>query len=260
MGTPQSDVARLKTLSPSRISTYLACPVKYRWTYEDGRGRLYLKARASYSFGTTLHRVLESFHQAGQEGVPPTEQVMAEYEESWISAGFSSQEEMSEAFGEGKAILERYAEELRSEPVLPNTLFVEKTLSHPYPRFKLLGRLDRVDERPDGTLEVVDYKTGRSHLTPEDVQGDLAMGVYQLLMKKHYPDRPVCATLVGLRSGQRATYGMSDQELEDFERDLLVVCHWILEADWHEFVPRRKPLCESCDFVPLCRRHEEYES
>ena len=32
--------------------------------YVDDRGKWYLKAKSYYSFGTTLHRVLERFHDA----------------------------------------------------------------------------------------------------------------------------------------------------------------------------------------------------
>ena len=94
-------MSRKPTLSPTKISAYLACPVLYRWTYADARGRPYLRAKSYYSFGSTLHRVLEKFHQAPDDGVPTVQQMAAEYEESWIDAGFSNAAEMAEAYGEG---------------------------------------------------------------------------------------------------------------------------------------------------------------
>ena len=62
-------MARKQTLSPSKITTYLACPVKFGWTYLDPRGKWYLKSKSYYSFGSTLHKVLERFHNAGDTGV-----------------------------------------------------------------------------------------------------------------------------------------------------------------------------------------------
>ncbi len=248
----------MPTLSPSKISTYLACPVKYRWTYVDGRGRLYLRSKAAYSFGNTLHRVLELFHEAAREGVPTVDAVLATYEESWIDAGFSTPDEMVEAFGEGKEIISAYVDDYAREAATAQTLYLEKTLSKKFETFRLVGRLDRVDEHEDGTLEIIDYKTGRSQVSEEDVHEDLAMGIYQLLLAHAHPGRPVKATLVALRTKNRATSSLSPEELDQFEADLQTTAHWMLSADWLEYEPRLKPLCQGCDFVPLCGKHPEF--
>src|SRR5579862_10058155 len=172
---------RKPSLSPTKLSIYLACPVKYRWTFIDDRGKLYLRAKSYYSFGTTLHRVLERFHSSDDAGVETTDQVMATYEENWIDAGFSSVEEMAEAFHEGKEMLERHVDEIRKRETTAKILFVEKQLKLDMGSFDLTGRIDRIDEHDDGTLEIVDYKTGRDEVTVEDVANDIAMNCYQLL-------------------------------------------------------------------------------
>jgi putative RecB family exonuclease len=249
---------RKPTLSPSKITTYLACPLKYRWTYVDERGRWYLRAKSYYSFGTTLHRVLERFHDAGDAGVETVEEVLAAYEENWIDAGFSSAEEMAEAFGEGKEILERYVAETSTRPSMGKPLFLERQFRHDMGEFALLGRIDRVDEHPNGTLEIVDYKSGREAVTTEDVKFDLAMSCYALLVARKFPDRPIRATIVALRSGASASVDMAEGELVAFESDLLHLGREILDRDYFEAVPAPKPLCARCDFLPLCRKHEEF--
>ncbi len=251
-------MARKSSLSPSKITTYLACPVRYRWTYVDGRGRWYLRAKSYYSFGTTLHKVLERFHDSGETGVTTTEEVLATYEESWIDAGFASAEEMAEAYGEGKEILERHVARTLERPKEAKTLFLEKTFRLDLGRFELIGRMDRVDVYPDGRLEIVDYKSGREGVRPEEVEHDLAMGCYQLLLARHFPDREVSATLVALRSGEEATASMAPAELDRFEEDLKQLGNMILDEEFFELEPKVKPLCHACDFVPLCKRHEEY--
>jgi len=181
-------------------------------------------------------------------------------EESWIDAGFSSAEEMQEAFGEGKEILERYVAADRARPREAKTLFVEKMLRLDYPEFNLIGRIDRVDEYPSGELEIVDYKSGRSGVKSEDVQNDLAMSVYQLLTKRKFPDRPVRATIVALRTGERASYSMSDEELAEFERDIEMLGTQILfTTDFLEVIAKPKALCYECDFLPLCRKLPDFE-
>ncbi len=247
------------TLSPSKISTYLACPVKYKWTYVDDRGKWYLRSKSYYSFGTTLHAVLQRFHDQGDTGVTTTEQALAALEESWIDAGYSSQDEMMQALSEGKAIVEKYVDAVVAQPVTAKTLWVEKNLRLDLGPFVLIGRLDRVDEHDDGAIEVVDYKSGRQDVRTEDVATDLAMCCYQILLRDQFPDRPVRARIIAIRSGASATASLSDSEAEDFRRDILFLGQEILDRDYANLAPRPKDLCPECDFLPLCQKHPEFE-
>lgn len=225
----------------------------------DDRGRWYLRSKSYYSFGTTLHRVLQRFHDGGDQGVVTTEQALAAYEESWIDAGFTSQEEMQEAFGEGKEILERHIEEVRARPRDAKVLLVEKQLKMPFgDDFDLIGRIDRVDEYPDGTLEIIDYKSGRQDVSEADVESDLAMNIYQLLVHHKYPGRNVKATIVALRSGRSASHSLSAEDREVLEQDLLELGRQILGKNWEETRSIPKALCPTCDFLPLCRQDYEF--
>jgi len=234
--------------------------MKYRWTYLDEQGRWYLRAKSYYSFGSTLHKVLERFHDSGDLGVTTTEEILAAYEESWIDAGYSSAEEMAEAFGEGREILERYVASPPAKLEGAKTLFVEKQLRKDFGHFALVGRLDRVDEYEDGTLEVVDYKSGRSEVTDEQVANDFAMAVYQLLLRHKYPGRPVRARIVAVRSGTSAVASMDDEQAAEFEFILIEIAQAIFgKEEFFEEIPAYKGLCAKCDFLPLCRKYEAFE-
>ncbi|MGV3617194.1 MAG: RecB family exonuclease [Fimbriimonas sp.] len=250
---------RKPTLSPSKITTYLACPVKYRWTYVDDRGKWYLRSKSYYSFGSSLHRVLERFYDSEDAGVQTTDEVMAAYEESWIDAGYASAEEMAEAFGEGRQILERHVQESLAKPREGKTIFVERQFRKDLGDFALIGRVDRVDEYPDGAIEIVDYKSGREGVTEEEVATDIAMGSYQILLKHKFPDRPVRARIIALRTGASAAAAMDDAGLAQFEQDLVKLGQEILTEDYAELTPVFKPICPRCDFLPLCRKHPEFQ-
>lgn len=251
---------RKPTLSPSKITTYLACPVKYRWTYVDDRGKWYLRSRSYYSFGTSLHTVLQRFHDSSDAGVETTEQALVALEENWIESGYSSQEEMMQALSEGKAIVENYIESVSTLPTTAQTLFVERQLRSDLGLFDLIGRLDRVDEREDKSLEIVDYKSGRDSLSVGDVATDLAMGCYQILLRDLFPGRTVVATIIALRTNAKATYGFSDEEAKQFRDDLEFLGKEILFRDYENLTPVPKRLCLSCDFLPLCKRHPDFEA
>jgi RecB family exonuclease len=154
--------------------------------------------------------------------------------------------------------LERHVEQAMTVRREAKTVFVERQLRADFGEFALIGRIDRLDEYPDGTLEVVDYKSGRQEVEAIEVESDIAMSVYQLLVRRNYPDRPVRATIIALRSGTEASAMLSDEAIAALEADLRELGQQILNRNYEELVPVRKALCERCDFLPLCRKHAEF--
>ncbi|MEX2244161.1 MAG: PD-(D/E)XK nuclease family protein [Fimbriimonadaceae bacterium] len=250
---------RKPSLSPSKLTTYLACPDKFKWTYVDDRGKWYLRSKSYYSFGSTLHGVLQRFHDEGDTGVTTTHQAVAALEESWIEAGYASHEEMMQAMSEGKAIIETYIENFKAQPVTAKTVYIEKLLRRDLGPFVLIGRLDRVDERDDGTLEVVDYKSGRQTVLAEDVATDLAMNCYALLLQERHPGAKLAASIVALRTGEKATVFFDPNELQTFQKDLVTLGTEVLERDFAGLVPVPKRICRDCDFLQLCSKHPEFD-
>lgn len=250
---------RKPVLSPTRFRTYLLCEVKYYHSYLNPRGKFYMRARREYAFGTTMHAVLEHLHAVGVEQVTVSHlhQVM---QSQWVAAGYQSPQEQQEFQQMAAALLEKYHSQqqqaLQATPpdARPRLLLHERMLRMDMGLFVLVGRLDRVDEHPDGTLEIVDYKSFRQSVTPEEVHDDLAMCCYQLLLKHHYPDRRVIATIIALQTGASASASLSDEELQKFREDIRLLGGEIVQRDFEYLMPRRIPHCTECDFLPLCEK------
>ena len=247
-------VQRKPILSPTKISTYLECAVKYRYVYIDKIGRFYFRSRAGFSFGSTLHHVLQQFHEKG--AAHTTDELTIELEQRWITAGYESPEQENEYLAAGKIIVEAYheANEIRAELGV-ETIATEKTINCEMARFKLSGRVDRIDRHPDGTIEVIDYKSGRETVSIDDVRESLAMSCYQLILSKIYPEVPITSTIYCLRSGQAASSAMSPEERQEFETDLTVLGNEILDADYPNINPTHIAACETCDFLSRCERY-----
>jgi RecB family exonuclease len=134
-------------------------------------------------------------------------------------------------------------------------LFSEKTLRMDLsPDVALSGRVDRIDEHHDGALEIVDYKSGRTHVETEDVQHSLALGIYQVLLKHQFPDRRVFATLHALRSGASASYELDPAERQELADSCLAWADEIRAKDWEDVLPVVNDHCPDCDFLPHCAR------
>ncbi|HEV2471987.1 MAG TPA: PD-(D/E)XK nuclease family protein, partial [Chthonomonadales bacterium] len=200
---------RKPVLSPTRINTYLECAVKYRYIYLDKIGRYYLRARSYYSFGSTLHQVLQGFHESG--GEQSSDEMAQALHAGWIDAGYQSAEQEAEHLAAGEQIVRAYhAGYAERETQQIETIATEKSIRFDMGPFVLAGRVDRIDRHPDGLLEIIDYKSGRMEVTPEEIAADLAMSCYQLILRRLFPAQQVTATIYCLRNGATATYRMSD--------------------------------------------------
>ncbi|MEO7453917.1 MAG: PD-(D/E)XK nuclease family protein [Fimbriimonadales bacterium] len=239
---------RKPTLSPTRLSTYLACPVMYRWHFVDKRYLWFVRAKPYYSFGLSLHNALQRFHDSNDLGVQTTAEAVSSLEENWMSAGYSSPEEAAEALAEGRVMVEGYIEALEEAPSGATTLFTEKDLQLDMGDWVLSGRIYRIDEREDGAIDIIDYKSG----SIENPLYDIAMGCYALLVRPLFPDKPIYTTLISLKTRERVSELREPPELAGFEKDLRKLAMEILNRDYPTIDPKAKALCVNCDFLRVC--------
>jgi RecB family exonuclease len=256
-------MARKFVLSPTKIRTYRECPAKYRLEYIDRLGRFYHRARAGFSFGHSLHRVLETFHAEGGAQAVTADDLKQALGSAWVGSGYESAAQEQAYREEAGRILEAYhaadtavRQEAERQAVAPPTpLFTEKTLRMDLtPEIAISGRVDRVDEHADTSLEIVDYKSGRETVVEQDVAESLALGIYQALLKHTVPDRRVRATLVALRTGARASHEQTDDERAWLLADCTETGETLRTRDWETVLPVVNEHCPYCDFLPYCTR------
>jgi len=248
----RSNKARKPVLSPTKFCTYLTCPLLYKFVYIDNLGRYYYRPKSFHSFGSSLHRALSDFHLAGGPETETADELTARLRERWVSIGYESAKEEMDRLETAAALLSEY----HSSHIVPGekTLLVERQLRWHMGEFILAGRVDRLVELADGTICVIDYKSGREKVSEEDVRRDLAMCIYQLLAARNYPDRRVAGTIYCLRSGARATASLSQSEFAELEGDIRALASEMLKIDRDTVIePIRKAICDNCDFLSRCR-------
>jgi len=255
-------LARKFVISPTKLRTFRLCEAKYRLEYIDKIGKFYHRARAGHAFGHSLHRALDAFHNAGGAETVTAEALTASLETVWVRAGYKDTEQELAYQEEAVRILQEYhavhveqVQRTEDAPPPPQLLFTEKTLRMDLsPEVALSGRIDRVDEYHDGSLEIVDYKSGIESVTEEDVAKSLAMSIYQLLLKHKMPERRVFATLVALRTGQRASWELSAEQGKELASECLETAETLRNRNWEVVLPVQNNHCPYCDFLPYCTR------
>ncbi|MGN6816355.1 MAG: PD-(D/E)XK nuclease family protein, partial [Solirubrobacterales bacterium] len=144
------------SLSASDLSLYLTCPLKYKFARVFGIPQ---EPTINQRFGILFHNVLERFHKE-----PPAEpedglrELNRLFEAGWRRTGFGSSDDELQYRERAREALRRYWERERTaegEPVWLERKFDFKVGPH-----HVRGRVDRVDQLPDGDYELIDYKTG----------------------------------------------------------------------------------------------------
>jgi RecB family exonuclease len=239
---------RKPSFSPTRFATYLRCPLSHRFAYLEGlRGR-FSRPRPQTSLGASLHRVLDAYQREGGAEAMSEQDLLSRLESTWASAGYTSREQEQESLRQAREMVVSFR--APDEGRRATTLLTEKMLKVDRGPYLLTGRLDRVGELPGGELEILDYKSGRSTLTEEDVLGDLGLKVYETLVRAHYPGREVRVSIHALRASLKVTVRRSEEESAQVARWLDDLAAEILADETHE--PRVLEACADCDFLRIC--------
>jgi putative RecB family exonuclease len=248
----------LGSLSPSRASDFMTCPLRYRFRVID---RLPEPPSPAATRGTLVHAVLERLfdlppqdrtpNAAAELLAPVWEQAVQETPEltSLVADGDEGLRSWLQA---AEDLLSGYftLEDPRRLQPAARELFVEHVLES---GLKIRGYIDRLDQARTGELRVVDYKTGRSPGPMFERSALFQMKFYALVL---WRSRGVVARelrLYYLGDRQSLVYHPDEAELRSFERTLHALWAAIDRArttgDW-----RAKPskLCDWCDHQALC--------
>jgi ATP-dependent helicase/DNAse subunit B len=117
---------------------------------------------------------------------------------------------------------------------------------------RLSGKIDRIDRRPDGTLVLRDYKTGRA---PRDDGGtyrggrQLQIPFYVLAAARIFPDAPVReAFLDFVDGGRRVTFDPDRVHGEELRELLRLMVDAVAEG----IFAQEPSNCDICDFTEVC--------
>ncbi len=169
-------------VSYSRINAYKTCPCKYRLIYKDGK---HLPPNPFISLGNSIHRTLEDFHLGSADSF---DGLMESYDKSWVNEGFLSPQQTQDFFDKGQRMLENYWDTSRTHT--GEIVFLEKEFHCSMKRFGLRGIVDRIDRHPDGTYELIDYKTHAELWSTHRVDHDLQLSLYAYACKKAFGFEP----------------------------------------------------------------------
>lgn len=256
---------KLPRLSPSRINTFLGCPMKYRFQYLESVPTLPSDAMVRGSF---VHRVLELL--LGRESSERTlEAARSDFDTA--KREFEVREDFrllaldpteTEEFWESSRECVRAYYRIE-RPIDANIVELEKWITAPLGEFEVGGYIDRLERDARG-LVVSDYKTGAPK--PERFSGDYLrqLTYYALMCESQLEETPHSVRIYYLGGGK-----------DEYPRDARIVSKAVTPESLGEvretarrvygeietgkstgnFATNVTKLCEWCDYQQWCPAH-----
>ena len=246
------------SLSPSRASDFMTCPLLYRFRVVD---RLPERPSMVAVRGSVVHKVLENlFDLPSQQRThdraalmlgPAWETLLAE-EPALAELFGDDAPDLASWLDECRDLLTRYfalEDPQRFEPA-EREVHVATTLES---GLILHGYVDRLDLAPTGEMRVVDYKTGRAPSPGFESKSMFQMRFYALVLWRLYGRVPRLLQLLYLGSGETLTYEPDEADLRGTQAKVQAIWEAIARAtesgDWRASPSK---LCDWCDHKARC--------
>lgn len=247
----------------SQLAAFVTCPLQYKFAF-------ILKIPASSDkgsliFGRTLHNTLYNFllptlNESNKyqdslfiedtvKQIPEmTEKRLLElYEEFWQGEGFKNKEERDLYKKKGVEALKKFYASYQISPP-KEILFLEKKFSFRIGGDIIKGAIDRVDRLPDGTLEVIDYKTGKNKEKLE-FKDKRQLILYLVFLEEFLGEKVGKLSYYFLESGEKMSFKATPKEIEKLKSGVM---EEIAAIKNRNFTPNPSPMCAFCDFNTIC--------
>lgn len=236
-------------LSHSQLSTFDTCPLQYKYRYIL---KIPVPPSGALTFGDTIHRTMRAFYQLVQEGKQPSvDTLLTLFDDHWVSVGFGEKMYEEKMKMHGVDLLKGFYEKGYDPNVIPTSL-EEAFKIKITPSLTLGGKIDRVDTLDDGTIEIIDYKTGQAPKS-RDVTKDPQLTVYALSaigegVYKRAPEK-VIVSFYFFEDQNKVSAVRTPGELEQAKKDIADKAEAISRSD---FQPTPGKHCDFCEFRLIC--------
>lgn len=244
------------TLTPSKISSFTSCPLSFRFSVVE---RLREVASPAAVKGTLVHRALQLLFSEREVGHRDRLEAESALLRAWDEMRESSdvldlglpEGEQATFLRDASLLIDRYFELEDPNSVTP--IGLELDLMVEVDGMTLRGIIDRLDRLPDGSLAVVDYKTGRAPRAEHSRSRLSSVQLYALLCEKVLGTRPSVVRLMYLRDRVVVSADATDQSLRGVHQRAKAVWTAIERAcERADFRPNPSALCKWCSFQAYC--------
>jgi DNA helicase II / ATP-dependent DNA helicase PcrA len=251
-------------ISFSQVAAFTTCPLQYKYAHIL---KVPTFGRHSLSFGKSMHNTLQKFLEqvknrqdatqvslfgdTTNQGspIPSVNELLDLFDLNFIDEWYNSNEEREDYRAQGKESLRKFHAQIAD--ITPKVFGLEQGFTLKIGDVLVKGRIDRIDETPDGGLEIIDYKTGnpKSKLEWDDKR---QLVLYALALEQCLPNpKPVKKlTYYYLTTNQTVSFEPTDKDRQKLTDQVIETMDRIAKSD---FAPDPDPMkCKYCDFKDIC--------
>jgi DNA helicase-2/ATP-dependent DNA helicase PcrA len=247
--TPTITRRPIPYLSYSQLQTFSTCPLQYKYRYIV---RIPVPPSAALTFGSTIHRTIKTFYERVKNGEKLTKRdLLLLLDDNWSPDGYGDMTYEQKMMRQGKTLLSEFYEKGFDPSRIPEDL--EKPFKIKITKdLSLVGTIDRVDRLPDGSIEIIDYKTGHAPTT-RNAEDDPQLTAYALAATDPglygvSADR-VILSFYFFDGQKKVSAKRTPEQLEKAKTDLADKARKILTSD---FAPTPGRHCDFCEFRLIC--------
>lgn len=234
--------------SPLKVRVFDSCRLRYRYQYVD---KLPARLRIQDTAGTLVHRVLCDFFMKVPQEDRSVERLLGLFRSGWdsLSPRYRQMEGVGELRSEALQQLDRFARQhdLRAQPFAVEPYFQVDLV----PGVTLFGRLDRIDQEPDGSLHIIDYKTGAQ---PDEVDAG-QLRLYAIMVDEKLGQIVSRVSFWFLDDGSTWTSELSDEDKRQTRAELFAAVDEMQTVT--EFPATIASHCAHCPYLYTCERRDD---
>jgi len=237
--------------SPYKLKMFRQCPQQYKFCYIDKLAKTYRKPKPYLTMGQNVHDALRIFFAYLGPEERNQERLHEILRDCWRKnrEGFKDEGEEKEYGNKALNMLSLF---YRNHDCKVDPIMVEDFYSASInPNLEISGRIDRVDREKDGTIHVIDYKTGKEPKGGEPyLEEDIQLIAYSFIVNSQIPDRVFRASYLFLESDRLLTIKPDDSLLSKGIGKIIDIVDEIQNEQ--DFRAKPGPLCRFCDFLEIC--------
>ncbi|MGC1371997.1 MAG: ATP-dependent DNA helicase, partial [Candidatus Sulfotelmatobacter sp.] len=238
-------------LSASAVETYETCPLQFKFERE---WKLSRELHAAVQYGAAMHRVLRTYFDSIRlQRTKADDELLQLFRDDLASCGIEDEYQRELYLEQGIQQLKDFLAASHSSPQ-PDVLHTEEWFDVQIAGMKLAGRIDRMDRASDGSVNIVDYKTGKAR-SQEDADESLQLSIYAMAAQEKWGYRIGQLSFHNLEGNVTVISKRTEFQLEEARERVSDAARNIADGN---FEPKSGFHCNFCSFRGLCPAREKH--